>query len=46
MRLKNARTEMDYMDKPGFFDCVIVNTDLDAAYTELKRQLCVEALSK
>ena len=36
MRLKNAKGEMEYMDKPGFFDCVIVNDDLDKAYATLK----------
>ena len=41
-RLKNARTEMAYQDKPGFFDCVIVNDDLDAAYGTLKA-ICVPA---
>ena len=38
-RLKNAKGEMDYMDKPGFFDLVIVNDNLDAAYAKLKRAL-------
>ena len=42
MRLKNAKGEMEYMDKPGFFDCVIVNDDLDAAYGTLKA-ICVPA---
>ena len=36
VRLKNARGEMAYMDRPGFFDAVIVNADLDRAYSELK----------
>ena len=36
VRLKNARGEMEYMDRPGFFDAVIVNADLDRAYSELK----------
>ena len=35
VRLKNAR-EMEYMDRPGRFDAVIVNADLDRAYSELK----------
>ena len=41
-RLKNAHTEMGYMDKPGFFDCIIVNDDLDTAYGKLKA-VCVPA---
>ena len=36
VRLKNARGEMEYMERPGFFDAVIVNSDLDRAYSELK----------
>ena len=36
VRLKNARGEMEYMERPGFFDAVIVNADLDRAYSELK----------
>ena len=29
VRLQNARIEMEYKDKPGFFDTVIVNNDLE-----------------
>ncbi|CAL57290.1 Guanylate kinase [Ostreococcus tauri] len=36
-RLENARTEMAKKDVPGFFDAIIVNDDLDAAYEALKR---------
>jgi len=36
VRLQNARTEMAYRDKPGFFEKVIVNDDLECAYSELK----------
>jgi guanylate kinase len=32
-RLTNARSEMEYKDKPDFWDHVIVNDDLDKAYT-------------
>ena len=35
-RLKNAKGEMDYMDKPGFFDLIIVNDDLEKAYANFK----------
>ena len=35
-RLKNAKGEMDYMDKPGFFDLIIVNDDLEKAYAKFK----------
>ena len=36
-RLKVARTEMAYLDRPGFFDHVITNDALEKAYAELKR---------
>jgi len=36
VRLRNAKVEMEYMDKPGFFDLVIVNDDLEVAYGKLK----------
>ncbi|EGG21231.1 guanylate kinase [Cavenderia fasciculata] len=35
-RLTNARTEMGYLDKPGFFDIVIVNDNLEDSYTKLR----------
>jgi guanylate kinase len=35
-RLANARIEMAAKDKPGFYDAVIVNTDVDKAYEALK----------
>ena len=37
-RLANAQGELAYMYKPGFFDCVIINDDVDKAYG-----LCVPA---
>ena len=36
-RLQVARTEMAYLDKPGFFDHVILNDSLERAYEELKK---------
>jgi guanylate kinase len=44
-RLANAKGEIDAKDEPGLFDFVIVNDDLDKAYTELK-QLLAEDISK
>lgn len=35
--MKNAAKEMGYMNKPGFFDKVIVNDNLEDAYLELKK---------
>jgi len=35
-RLLNAKTELQYMDKEGFFDVVIVNDDFEEAYAKLK----------
>jgi hypothetical protein len=34
--LANAGKEMAKKDEPGFFDAVIVNADLETAYSELK----------
>ena len=39
VRMQTAQTEMTYLDKKGFFDRVIVNDDLAAAYAELKEAL-------
>ncbi len=36
VRLANAAKEMAKVDEPGFFDGVIVNAQLEAAYEELK----------
>ena len=41
-RLANAQGELAYMYKPRFFDCVIINDDVDKAYDKLKA-LCVPA---
>jgi guanylate kinase len=38
-RLENARTEMDAKEEKGLFDRVIVNEDLEAAYSELRDAL-------
>jgi len=35
VRLANARTELAYTKREGFFDKVLVNDDLEKAYTEL-----------
>jgi guanylate kinase len=35
VRLVNAQREMSKRDEPGFFDVIIVNDDLDAAYAQL-----------
>ena len=39
VRMQTARTEMTYLDKPGFFDRVIVNDDLASAFAQLKEEL-------
>lgn len=36
LRLATARKEMTYMEKPGYFDAIIVNDNLDVAYAQLK----------
>ena len=41
-RLTNAQGELAYMYKPGFFDCIIVNDDLEKAYSKFKA-VCVPA---
>ena len=41
LRLKNARDELAYLEKEGFFDAIIVNDDVDRAYAELKKVLIV-----
>jgi len=38
-RLGNAQKEIDAKDEPGLFDAVIVNDDLETAYSELKNLL-------
>lgn len=47
-RLANAQEEINAKDEPGLYDAVIVNDDLDAAYTRLKDLLAedIEAASK
>lgn len=42
LRLKNARFEMSYLDKTGYWDKIIVNDNLDQAYSELKMALSCE----
>merc|ERR1711907_172516 len=37
LRLKNARKELAYTEKPGFFDKVLVNDDLEKSYQEMKK---------
>jgi len=39
LRLKNAHGEMAYLEKPNFFDSVIVNDNLEHAYAKLKETL-------
>ena len=41
-RLANAQGELAYMYKPGFFDCVVVNDDVEKAYAQFKAA-CVPA---
>jgi len=38
-RLNNAKKEMEYKDKPNFWDHVIVNDDLDRAYDQFEKAL-------
>jgi guanylate kinase len=45
VRLTTARQEMTYMDKPGFFDKVVVNDNLDRALGELKEFLRADLAS-
>lgn len=39
LRLTNARTEMAYLEKPGYWETVIVNDDVEVAYEKLKAAL-------
>ena len=41
-RLANAQGELAYMYKKGFFDCIIVNDNLENAYAKFKA-VCVPA---
>ncbi|KYR01997.1 guanylate kinase [Tieghemostelium lacteum] len=36
-RLETAKKEMEYLNKPGFFDVIIVNDDLQTAYNQFKQ---------
>lgn len=38
-RLEIAKSELQYAEEPGLFDHVIINNDLEVAYTELKSLL-------
>lgn len=41
LRLKNARDEMAYLDKKGYWDTIIVNDSVDDAYAQLKQAVCL-----
>lgn len=41
LRLTNARAELSYLEKPAFFDAIIVNDDVERAYAQLKAVLLV-----
>ncbi|XP_060136976.1 guanylate kinase isoform X2 [Zootoca vivipara] len=41
-RLNAARIDMELSKEPGLFDLIIINNDLEEAYTELKNILAVE----
>lgn len=41
-RLENARGEMEARDEPGLFDCLIINDDLERAYSDVKNVLADE----
>jgi len=43
IRLNNAKGEMEYKNKPDFWDKVLVNDDLEVAYTEFKGFMHSEA---
>jgi guanylate kinase len=43
-RLKNAQAEIEYTNKPGFFDVVFVNDDLDLTYVKLKEWIWANVL--
>jgi len=36
-RLVNAQNELSYADKPGFFDYIITNDNIELAYEQLKQ---------
>jgi guanylate kinase len=40
-RMRNALQEMSFADEPDFFEHVLVNSDIDQAYEELKAVLIV-----
>ena len=42
LRLTNAKAELEYLEKPAFFDAIIVNDDIERAYTQLKGVLLVD----
>lgn len=41
-RLNAARIDMELSNEPGLFDLIIINTDLEKAYSELKEILAEE----
>ena len=41
-RLTAARVDLELSTEPGLFDLVIINDDLEKAYSELKEQLLKE----
>jgi len=41
-RLTNARKELEYSSKTGFFDLILVNDDLDKTYNQLKQWVFLE----
>ena len=44
-RLAAARAELEYGEQPGNFDLVIVNDDLDTAYSQL-REFCLPKINQ
>ncbi|XP_023334034.1 guanylate kinase-like [Eurytemora carolleeae] len=38
-RLEAAKTDLEYAEKPGYFDLVITNDDLNAAYDSLEKYI-------
>ena len=41
IRLKNAHTELKHLDKKGYWDAVIVNDNIETAYSKFKSVLLV-----
>jgi len=43
LRLQNAKVELAYLEKQGFFDAIVVNDDFETAYARMKEILLIPA---